>query len=295
MTRTLDNFGTLSALSCDVSTGLCGPADSAAATVQVTYVTDPICSACWASEPGWRALRYHYDGLLDVRHVYGGLLPGWTGFADAGAGISSPSDVAAHWDEVAHHTGQPIDSRVWAEDPIDSSFPPSVAAVAARLVAADREEAFLRHLREQLFLDGRNIARPVAWGAAADAVGIDRTALMERLVDGSAEQGFRADLAAARSSGAQEFPTVILESEAGRLAVRGTASFYRLEQALLAVSALAPQRRPVDLAGAVATLGTGTTAEYAALLQQDPVRVERALATTDLQPLRLPGGTAWRR
>lgn len=295
MTRTLDDLNTLSALSCDLSTGLCGPGDSAAATVRVTYVTDPICSACWASEPGWRALRFHYEGLLDVRHVYGGLLPGWAGFADAGAGISSPGDVAAHWDEIARHAGQPIDSRVWAEDPIDSSFPPSVAAVAARLVAADREEAFLRHLREQLFLDGRNITRPATWGAAADAAGIDRAALVQRLVDGTAEQGFRADLAAAQSSGARAFPTVILESEAGRLAVRGTASFHRLEQALLAVSALAPQRRPVDLAQAVQALGTGTTAEYAALLEQDPAQVERALATTDLRPLRLPGGTAWRR
>lgn len=67
-------------LLCLVATGVCGTVPEAAQRVSVTYVTDPICSACWAMEPAWRAVEYTYGDRLDVRHVYGGLLPSGEGF-----------------------------------------------------------------------------------------------------------------------------------------------------------------------------------------------------------------------
>lgn len=60
---------------CDLTTGTCGPngADAAAttlpgapesATVRITYITDPICSACWAMEPAWRAARLRFGDAV---------------------------------------------------------------------------------------------------------------------------------------------------------------------------------------------------------------------------------------
>lgn len=295
MTNTIRELPEPTALACDVVTGQCGPAGDVEVAVRLTYVTDPICSACWAMEPAWRALRVRYADVLEVRHVYGGLLPGWEGFADPGAGIASPRDVAGHWDEIALRTGQPIDSRVWFDDPLDSSFPPSVALTAARLAAPEREEAFLRHLREQVFLRGRNIARSDTWWEAAAATGIDRDAIVRHLTDGSAVRAFENDLAAAQASGARGFPTLVVEGPGGSVTLFGTQSPDRLEQAVLMVGGLTPRREPISLDSAVEALGTGTTAEYAALLRRDPEPVERRLAATGLRPLTLAGGTAWLR
>src|SRR3954471_18399417 len=94
------------ALHCDLDTGVCelAPAPHApvleveapsrtAASTGVTYVTDPICSACWVMEPAWRTVSTRYADLIEVTHVYGGLLPTWDGFADPGAGIRKAEDV----------------------------------------------------------------------------------------------------------------------------------------------------------------------------------------------------------
>lgn len=89
---------------CDLGTGMCGTAAPARQNVKVTYVTDPICSACWAMEPAWRAVGFHFGHVMDAEHVYGGLLPGWDGFADPSNGIGHYSDVARHWAEMAEHT-----------------------------------------------------------------------------------------------------------------------------------------------------------------------------------------------
>lgn len=283
------------ALSCDLASGVCVPAQPpAATTVRVTYVTDPICSACWAMEPAWRAVELLYGDLLDVRHVYGGLLPGWTGYADPGAGISGPADVATHWEEIARHSGQPIDPSVWHTDPLESSFPASIAVAAARLVAPEREGAFLRHLREQLFLDARNISRPQTWRAAAEAVGIDYAALRRHVDDGSARQAFSADLTETDSLRAYAFPTLFLESGDDRMTLRGAQSFQRIEAALLAISGQEARPRSVTVEQAITRLGTGTTTEYATVLGMSTARVETTLAAAGLRRVEATGGVAWR-
>jgi len=158
-------------LACDLTTGLCGSDEPDTRRVTITYVTDPICSACWAMEPAWRTVQHRYGDLLDVRHVYGGLLPGWDGFADPANGIHGHEHVAEHWREMAEHTGQATAVSVWDTDPIPSSFPPSMVLVAARDVAPELAETALRKLREELFVHGRNIARPDVWRDALAAAG----------------------------------------------------------------------------------------------------------------------------
>jgi protein-disulfide isomerase-like protein with CxxC motif len=295
MTTSIGKGSSPPAVSCDPVQGLCKlGASPAIPRVSITYVTDPICSACWAMEPAWRTLRYRYGDVFDVRLVYGGLLPGWDGFADPAAGISGATDVAAHWDEIARQTGQPINSSVWATDPIESSYPASIAAVAARLSNPDVEEAFLRHVREQLFLDGRNIAHPATWWTAAEQAGIAVESMRCHLAAGTAGEGFQADLALSRSSGANGFPTIIVEADSNRMKLHGTQSYARLEQTLQAVSGVDSRTTPVSVEQAIAWLGTGTSAEYAQLLAVDPSRVAGLLAPTGLRSELVFGGEVWR-
>jgi hypothetical protein len=61
---------------CDLETGICAlPGDTppveataTAATTpagltRITYITDPICSACWILEPAWRSVTLRYVDL----------------------------------------------------------------------------------------------------------------------------------------------------------------------------------------------------------------------------------------
>jgi len=132
-------------LLCNPDTGLCAipergvPASTEAAAtasnsrekpIQITYFTDPICSSCWGIEPQLRRLKLEYGAYLHIDYRMGGLLPDWS--YNSG-GISKPSDVAGHWDEVSHHYDMPIDGDVWLEDPLPSSYPPSIAFKAAQM------------------------------------------------------------------------------------------------------------------------------------------------------------------
>ena len=87
---------------CDLETGICGPGGDDTATmefidfsaqkktVELYYVTDPICSHCWALEPVLRKFVDQYGHYFNMHTLMGGLLENWDGFADVSNGISSP-------------------------------------------------------------------------------------------------------------------------------------------------------------------------------------------------------------
>ena len=124
--------------------------------IQIIYYTDPICSSCWAIEPQLRKLKLEYGDQLEVIYKMGGLLPDWS--YNSG-GISKPSDVAHHWDEVSIYYDMPIDGDVWLEDPLPSSYPPSIAFKAAQMQNEDKAILFLREIREMVFLEKKNITK----------------------------------------------------------------------------------------------------------------------------------------
>ena len=146
-------------LLCDIETGMCETTDintkdsqsekqkSNDNLVKVIYYTDPICSSCWGIEPQLRKLKLEYGNNIEIDYRMGGLLPDWS--YNSG-GISSPSDVAQHWDEVSAYYDMPIDGDVWLEDPLNSSFPSSIAFKAAQLQDNEKAILFLREIREQV-------------------------------------------------------------------------------------------------------------------------------------------------
>lgn len=293
MSANLNVSETWAGLACDLETGVCGPGESSTARVSVTYVTDPICSACWVMEPAWRAVEFHLGHLFEVRHLYGGLLPRWDGFADTANGIGHFTDVAAHWAEMATHTGQALNVSVWDDDPIASSFPPSLVLAAVRDLAPDREARFLRRLREELFVHGRNIARPEVWQRVVEQANLDPAQVHARLTDGRAAAGFGEDLAAVRALRVTGFPTLIVEGPDHRMVLRGFQGFGRLASGITEAAGVAFDPKPVTLDEAIDHLDVGTTAEYATLLGRTTAEVENALAGAGIGSLTLPGGKVW--
>ncbi|MDV4100636.1 dithiol-disulfide isomerase [Elizabethkingia anophelis] len=201
--------------------------------LKLVYFTDPICSSCWGIEPQLRKLKLEYGNILDIEYHMGGLLPDWS--YNSG-GISKPSDVAYHWDEVSIYYDMPIDGDVWLEDPLNSSYPPSIAFKAAEIQDKDKAVNFLRILREMVFLKKKNIARWEYIAIAAEEAGLDVVKLKTDF-EGSAQKLFEADLKLARDYGVRGFPTIFIQNKSGeRETIYGTKPYSFFETVILNLS-----------------------------------------------------------
>ena len=209
-------------LLCDPAEGACAIPDGTSAgkvvleknekPIKVIYFTDPICSSCWGIEPQLRKLKLEYGNSIEIDYRMGGLLPNWS--YNSG-GISKPSDVAHHWDEVSGYYDMPIDGDVWLEDPLDSSYPPSIAFKAAQLQDKEKAVLFMREIREMVFLQKKNITKWEHLETAARIVGLN-TAQLKKDYEGKAKVLFEEDLALARQMGVRGFPTMIFMDGAGK-------------------------------------------------------------------------------
>src|SRR5690606_36085885 len=155
---------------CDLETGVCGITDEKEMeiidfnqpqkTVEVYYVTDPICSHCWAIEPVLRRFKEQYGHYFNFHTVMGGLLKKWGDTpVDPANGIFGPADVAGHWREVGEYFRMPIDGSLMIDNPVQSSYPASrVFKVIQREHGDALAQVYLRRAREALFVFNQNIS-----------------------------------------------------------------------------------------------------------------------------------------
>lgn len=294
-------------LLCDPVTGTCEIAEvnstAEGKTIQASeqplrmvYFTDPICSSCWGIEPQLRKLKLEYADSLQIEYRMGGLLPDWN--YNSG-GISGPKDVAAHWDEVSAHYDMPIDGDVWLEDPLASSFPPSIAFKAAQLQDDAKAVDFLRALRELLFLEKKNITRWEHVLVAANTVGLDVEQLKKDM-EGRAKELFEEDLQLARELGVRGFPTIFfIDQEGTRELVYGSKPYAFYEMAILK---LHPNARKKEYRKDWQTLfnkfGSLTAREYAELSGtpriDSQVLLDELTEKGVLTEVRTKNGSLWR-
>ncbi len=273
-------------LLCDPETGICALPDSTPSVseakltaqkkpVRIVYFTDPICSSCWGIEPQLRKLKLEYGDVVEVEYHMGGLLPDWS--YNSG-GISKPSDVAHHWDEVSLHYDMPIDGDVWLEDPLPSSYPPSIAFKAAQIQDEKRAILFLRRIREMVFLEKKNITKWEHLEHAATEVGLDAQKLKTDF-EGRAKQDFQNDLNLARQLGVRGFPTLIFtDSTSNKLTLYGVKPYEQFERNMAALSSetlkKAYEKTPKALFNHYTTL---TTKEFAILSDMTTPEADKIL------------------
>lgn len=229
-------------LICDLRSGVCeipankeNPADSSLVIankkpVKIIYYTDPICSSCWGIEPQLRKLKLEYGNSVEIEYRMGGLLKDWS--YNSG-GISKPSDVAHHWDEVSVYYDMPIDGNVWLEDPLYSSYPPSIAFKAAQIQDNEKAILFLREIRELVFLQKKNITKWEHLESAAKKVGLDIVKFKTDF-EGKAKELFEEDLKMARELGVRGFPTMFfIDTKGQKEMVYGSKPYSSFENKLL--------------------------------------------------------------
>lgn len=229
-------------LFCDPVTGVCeipesdaSPADAYVEAsdkpIKLVYFTDPICSSCWGIEPQLKKLKLEYGHYFDIEYRMGGLLKSWDTYG--GRDVSGPKSVAGHWDEASAWYKMPIDGTVWLEDPLDSSYPPSVAFKAAQMQGEEKALRFLRRIREMVFLEKKNITRWENIARAAEESGLDSGRLKTDF-EGAAARLFEEDLALRQQLGVRGFPTIFFTTkDDNRLMVYGSKPYQNYEEALL--------------------------------------------------------------
>lgn len=201
--------------------------------VKVIYFTDPICSSCWGIEPQLRKLKLEFGNTIEIDYRMGGLLPDWS--YNSG-GISKPSDVAHHWDEVSVYYDMPIDGDLWMEDPLSSSYPPSIAFKAAQLQDKNKAILFLREIREMVFLKKKNITKWEYLEQAAKKAGLDIPQFKSDY-EGKAIDLFKKDLELAREMNVRGFPTLFFADRNGKIEkVYGSQPYAAYENAILTLS-----------------------------------------------------------
>ncbi|MCW9014557.1 MAG: DsbA family protein [Gammaproteobacteria bacterium] len=229
-------------LLCDPETGMCEiPGNEANDSnlntvcsnekqISVVYFTDPICSSCWGIEPQLRKLKLEYGKHIDIVYRMGGLLPDWN--YNSG-GISKPSDVALHWDEVSMHYDMPIDGDIWLEDPLNSSYPPSIAFKAAQMQDNEKAMLFLREIREMVFLQKKNITKWEHLELAAKKAGLNIEQFKTDYED-KAKILFNEDLKLAKELGVSGFPTLFfIDNSGNKEIVHGAKPYAFYETAIL--------------------------------------------------------------
>ncbi|MFC5589650.1 DsbA family protein [Sporosarcina soli] len=210
---------------CDLETGICGVAgeeemglidfNQPKKKVNLYYVTDPICSHCWAIEPTLRRFVEQYGHYFDFHTVMGGLLEKWhDGPIDPANGIYKPADVAGHWREVGEHSRMPIDGSLMIDNPVQSSYP---ASRVFKVIQKNHGDAaafdYLRRAREELFAFNQNISDPAVMIEVVDKLGLDGEAIVNEAEQPIGQQLLNEDFVLTRNLGARGFPTIIMMNE----------------------------------------------------------------------------------
>lgn len=210
---------------CDIETGVCGEVgeeememidfNQPKKSIEMYYVTDPICSHCWALEPVLRRFKEQYAQYFNVHTVMGGLLEKWgDGPVDPTNGIFGPADVAGHWREVGEYSRMPIDGTLMIDNPVQSSFPPSrVYKVIQKNHNDELAYEYLRRAREALFAFNRNISDLSVMIDIINNLGLDGEAIVNEAEQPIGQQLLNEDFSLARSLGVKGFPTIIMINE----------------------------------------------------------------------------------
>jgi protein-disulfide isomerase-like protein with CxxC motif len=207
----------------------------------------------------------------------GGLVEDFGHFSDPTNDIAEPEDVGPHWLEASRSHGMPVDTEIFDSDPAQSTYPASVAFVAARQQGKDLGHRYLRRLREAYATEVRNVNRREEQVEIAESVGLDVDAFRSTLDDGTARAAFEDDLARTREAGVRSFPTYRIHGPDGERWAEGFQTFDRLVAALESVAPSLEPHSPPPVRRFVAEYGPVATREVAEVYELGDGKARQAL------------------
>jgi putative protein-disulfide isomerase len=281
-------------------------------SVRVQYFTDPSCVWSWNTEPKLRKLMVEFGNSLAWTYVMGGLSRDFTGLPDKGE--KAYRWLLKHWLDVSEKGGMPVDSRLWSEGPITSSYPACMAVKAGAMQSADGGYAYLRAVREGLACFRRKLDNTEALVEEARTAGLDVQRFRVDLGSHATVEAFGADLEAARDipDDAREregtskrdgpervtFPTMAFHGEDGTVRhVYGFRPYEEYREAALAAGAEPAGADPPGVLDAVKRFGRMATKEVELVCDLPEPRAHaelwRLASEWKLRPLRVLTGHLW--
>ena len=287
--------------------------------VEVRYQTDPACSWSWGSEPKLRKLLWEFEDELQLVWVMGGLAreygPQYSDYQGRiGSGADCFADLISQWLEVISVSGMPCDPRLWAENPIRSTYPACMAVKAAAEQGPQPAGRYLRRLREGLMVERRRLDHADALAAEAGAAGLDSDRFRIDLESNAITELFAADLDEVRDvpQGARDadavgetegkervsFPSAIfIGGDGERHGVWGWQPYDAYRRAALAAGASLRNDGPLEPLDAIERFGRLATVEAEVLSGKPRPLVEAELwamaSEWKLKPVSVLTGTLW--
>lgn len=199
----------------------------------ITNFTDPVCTWCWGTEPVFRKLETHFPGRIEFRYVMGGLVEDVHKMQDPVNGIGSTDvaafnrQVASHWVEVSNRHGMPVNAEHFAlfSEEYPSTYPQNIAYKAAQLSDPDKADLFLYNLRVGAAAEARLISHEDIQASIASESGLDVSAFLMHLNDGSARKAFNGDRDLMVGLGVHGFPTFLVKYNGAQYMLRGYNSY----------------------------------------------------------------------
>jgi predicted DsbA family dithiol-disulfide isomerase len=265
--------------------------------IQIQYFTDPICSTCWVLQPLLRKLELEYSKVVDVHYHMGGMLQSWEHYQKGK--IKEPLDAAVHWEEVAVQHNMPLDGDVWVEDPLNSSYPPSIAFKAAQIQRPYKAKAFLRRIQEMVFAEKKNITKWEHLERAAMDTGLDPEQLLSDFML-KAKELFVEDIHLKEQLGITTFPTLYCTNSAGvKIVLKGYQAYEKVEETILK---LKPDARKeaynMDAGSLFKLFPTMTTKEFSflseTLIDETLVILNDLLEAGKLEKYESKNGDLWK-
>jgi putative protein-disulfide isomerase len=206
----------------------------AAGRVEITYYTDPLCCWSWAMEPQWRKLLRNYHHEISWRYVMGGLLPDWKTYHDPEHSVSRPIQMGPVWMHASQLSGMPMNSRLWFEDPPQSSYPACIAFACVAHQSREAAEIYLRRLREAVMMEGKNTAeKQVLLTLAEELKHFISIAQFENdLVDETGIRLFHQHLDEVKKRQIQRYPTFLFRYNSQAMIATGYRPYHQLEEIL---------------------------------------------------------------
>ena len=172
------------------------------------FVTDPMCSWCWAMTPHIESTLRSFDGRVAFDLAVGGI----NIHTRKPLGRHGLERLQALWHHVTAVTGQCYSHRL-PEGTIYNSQLPCLALEAMRTLTRDPPFAYLHYLQRLLFVDGVNINNLDVLLEACEELGADPDLLVALLDREPVRARTRCQIVNSRRYGTNALPSVLASDD----------------------------------------------------------------------------------
>jgi len=179
------------------------------------YVSDPMCSWCWAFSPVYKAVKARYP-QLDHHLLLGGLAPD----SDELMPEAQQRYIQGIWRNIEQSTGTAFNYDFWAQcQPRRSTYPACRAVMVAREQSKELAEQMLKAIQQAYYQQAQNPSDLTTLQSCARQIGMSDPYFTEQMQQLWKQKVLEEEVNFVQRLGVQGFPTLILKQEQQWLAL----------------------------------------------------------------------------